>query len=106
MRTENRTGSASVLERWTRPDIGHLHVEMVVTDPKFTRAYSLSTHVAVGQTGDEVHEYSCAETTLMPPHLGPGPGPIGPDGQRGYETVAPLPPPPTKDHPAVTSIPD
>jgi len=40
------------------------------------------------------------------PHLLPGPGVIGPDGQRGYEKLAPLPPPPSKDHPAVTSIPN
>jgi hypothetical protein len=96
-----------VVERWTRPDIGHLHLEMVVTDPKF---YKEPVHYQrtwlLGKPGDEVREYSCAEDNVDEPHLGPGPGPIGPDGQRGYEKLAPLPPPPTKDHPAVTSIPD
>jgi len=56
--------------------------------------------------GDEVREYSCSEDNVDAPHLQPGPGPIGPDGQRGYEKLAPLPPPPSKDHPAVTSIPE
>jgi hypothetical protein len=96
-----------VIERWTRPDIGHLHVDMVVTDPKF---YLEPVHYQrtwlLGKPGDEVREYSCSEDNVDAPHLGPGPGPIGPDGQRGYEKLAPLPPPPSKDHPAVTSIPD
>jgi hypothetical protein len=96
-----------VIERWTRPDIGHLHVDMVVTDPKFyTEPIHYQRTWLLGKPGDEVREYSCSEDNVDAPHLGPGPGPIGPDGQRGYEKLAPLPPPPSKDHPAVTSIPD
>ncbi len=96
-----------VVERWTRLDIGHLHVEMVVTDPKFyTEPIHYQRTWLLGKPGDEVREYSCSEDNVDAPHLGPGPGPIGPDGQRGYEKLAPLPPPPTKDHPAVTSIPE
>jgi len=96
-----------VVERWTRPDIGHLHVEMVVTDPKFyTEPIHYQRTWLLGKPGDEVREYSCSEDNVDAPHLGPGPGPIGPDGQRGYEKLAPLPQPPSKDHPAVTSIPD
>jgi hypothetical protein len=96
-----------VVERWTRPDIGHLHVEMVVTDPKFyTEPIHYQRTWLLGKPGDEVREYSCSEDNVDAPHLFPGPGPIGADGQRGYEKLAPLPPPPTKDHPAVTSIPD
>lgn len=96
-----------VVERWTRPDIGHLHVDMVVTDPKFyTEPVRYQRTWLLGKPRDEVREYSCAEDNVDAPHLGPGPGPIGPDGQRGYEKLAPLPPPPSKDHPAVTSIPD
>jgi hypothetical protein len=96
-----------VVERWTRPDIGHLHVEMDVTDSKFYRApiHYQRTWV-LGKPGDEVREYSCSEDNVDAPHLFPGPGPIGSDGQRGYEKLAPLPPPASKDHPAVTSIPD
>jgi hypothetical protein len=96
-----------VVERWTRPDIGHLHVEMEVTDPKFyTEPIHYQRTWLLGKPGDEVREYSCSEDNVDAPHLQPGPGPIGPDGQRGYEKLAPLPPPPSKDHPAVTSIPD
>jgi hypothetical protein len=60
----------------------------------------------LGRPGQPVQEYSCAEDNVDAPHLQPGPGPIGPDGQRGYEKMAQLPPPPDKDHPAKTSIPD
>jgi hypothetical protein len=96
-----------VVERWTRPDIGHLHLEMAVTDPTFyTEPIHYQRTWLLGKPGDEVREYSCSEDNVDAPHLGPGPGQIGPDGQRGYEKLAPLPPPPTKDHPATTSIPD
>jgi len=96
-----------VVERWTRPDIGHIHVDMTVTDPKFyTEPVHYQRTWLLGKPGDEVKEYSCAEDNVDAPHLGPGPGPIGPDGQRGYGKLAPLPPPPDKNHPAVTSIPD
>jgi hypothetical protein len=96
-----------VVERWTRPDAGHIHLEMVVTDPKFyTEPIHYQRTWLLGKPGDEVHEYSCSEDNVDAPHLGPGPGLIGADGQRGYDKLAPLPPPPTKDHPAVTSIPD
>lgn len=96
-----------VVERWTRPDIGHIHVDMVVTDPRYyTEPIHYQRTWLLGKPGDEVREYSCAEDNVDAPHLGPGPGPIGPDGQRGYGTLTPLPPPPSKEHPAVTSIPD
>ena len=96
----------TVVERWTRPDVGHLHLEMVVTDLKYyTQPIHYQRTWLLGKPGDEVREYSCSEDNVDEPHLGPGPGPIGPDGQRGYEKLAPLPPPPSKDHPPVTSIP-
>ena len=95
------------IERWTRPDIGHLHLELTVIDPKFyTEPIHYQRTWLLGRPGQEVHEYACAEENVDAPHLQPGPGPIGPDGQRGYEKLAPLPPPPDKAHPAKTSIPD
>jgi len=57
----------SVLERWTRPDIGHLHVEMVSQIPNFTRAIHYQRTWLLGKPGDEVHEYSCAEDNVGPP---------------------------------------
>jgi hypothetical protein len=96
-----------VVEHWTRPNVGHLHVEMDVIDPKF---YTQTVHYQrtwlLGKPSDEVHEYSCSEDNVDAPHLQPGPGPIGANGQRGFDKLVPLPPPPTKEHPAVTSIPD
>ena len=95
------------IERWTRPDLGHLHVELTVIDPKFyTEAIHYQRTWLLGRPEQQVKEYSCAEENVDAPHLQPGPGPIGPDGQRGYEKLAPLPPPPDKDHPAKTSIPN
>lgn len=96
-----------VVERWTRPDLGHLHLEMVVEDPRFyTEPVHYQRTWLLGKPGQQVHEFACSENNVDAPHIGPGPGFIGPDGQRGYEKLAPLPPPPTKDHPAVTSIPE
>jgi hypothetical protein len=96
-----------VIERWTRPDVGHLHLEMTVIDPKL---YLHSIHYRrtwlFGNQTNQVPEYSCTEDNVDATHLMPGPGPIGPDGQRGSQMLAPLPPPPDKDHPAVTSIPE
>jgi len=95
------------IERWSRPDLGHLHLELVVIDPKFyTEPIHYRRTWLLGEPGQQVQEYSCAEENIDAPHLQPGPGPIGPDGQRGYEKLAPLPPPPDKDHPAKTSIPE
>ena len=95
------------IERWTRPDIGHLHLELTVVDPKFyTEPIHYQRTWLLGRPGQQVQEYSCAEDNVDAPHLQPGPGLIGPDGQRGYGRMAPLPPPPDKDHPAKTSVPE
>lgn len=95
------------VEKWTRPDVSHLHLELTVTDPKFyTEPLHYQRTWLLGKPDQRVHEYSCAEDNVDGPHIGPGPGPIGPDGQRGYGKLAPLPPPPDKDHPAVTNIPE
>jgi hypothetical protein len=95
------------IERWTRPDAGHLHLELTVIDSKFyTEPVHYQRTWLLGAPGQQVQEYSCAEENVDAPHLQPGPGPIGPDGQRGFDKLAPLPPPPDKDHPAKTSIPD
>ncbi len=83
-----------VVERWTRPDLGHLHVETLIEDPKFyTKSFTYSRTWVLGNPDDQVQEYSCSENNVVRDHLGFGPGPILPNGQRGYKDAAPLPPP-------------
>jgi len=81
-----------VVERWTRPDFHHVHLEMIVTDPKY---YSRPIHFTRTWTrapeGFGQDEYACNETNLAAEHIGPGAGPIGPDGNRGFGYSDPLP---------------
>ncbi len=83
-----------VVERWTRPDYDHIHVETLIEDPKFyTKPFNYSRTWVLGKPGDELHEYACSENNVDRDHLQFGPGPIRPDGTRGFEKLAPLPPP-------------
>jgi hypothetical protein len=86
-----------VVERWTRPDANHIHLELTVEDPKFyTRSFSYSRTWLAGKPGEGLKEYSCSENNIDRAHLGPGPGPIRKDGTRGYDVPAlpAVPPPP------------
>jgi hypothetical protein len=83
-----------VVERWTRPDFDHIHVETLIEDPKFyTRPFTYSRTWIAGMPDEEIHEFSCSENNVDRDHLGFGPGPIRKDGTRGYDNPAPLPPP-------------
>lgn len=83
-----------VVERWTRPDLDHIHVETLIEDPKFyTKSFTYSRTWILGKPDEEIEEYSCSENNQDRDHLGFGPGPIRPDGTRGYVNPAPLPPP-------------
>jgi len=83
-----------VVERWTRPDGDHIHVDTLIEDLKFyTRPFTYSRTWVLGKPGEELQEYSCSENNVNRDHLGFGPGPIRPDGTRGYTDEAPLPPP-------------
>ena len=83
-----------VVERWTRPDANHIHVETLIEDPKFyTMPFKYSRTWVAGPVTEGMHEYSCSENNVDRDHLGFGPGPIRKDGTRGYENPAPLPPP-------------
>ncbi len=87
-----------VVERWTRPDADHVHVDTTIEDPKFyTRPFTYSRTWAAGAPTDRLEEYACSENNIDRSHLGFGPGPIRPDGTRGYLNPAPLPPPPTPE---------
>jgi hypothetical protein len=83
-----------VVERWTRPDADHIHVDTLIEDAKF---YTTPIHYGrtwiAGRPDETLQEYSCSENNVDRDHLGPGPGPIRPDGTRGYINLAPLPPP-------------
>ncbi len=82
------------VERWTRPDGDHIHVDTVIDDKKFfTRSFNYQRTWVLGKPDEEIHEYSCSENNVDRDHLGFGPGPIRSDGSRGYEELKPLPPP-------------
>jgi hypothetical protein len=82
-----------VVERWTRPDQDHIHVETLIEDPKFyTKPFTYARTWVIGKPDEHLYEYSCAENNIDKEHLGFGPGPIRPDGTRGYLNPAPLPP--------------
>ncbi len=81
-----------VIERWTRPDFHHFHLEMTVTDPKYyTRPFKFTRTWARAPKGLGQQEYACNELNLDAEHIGPGAGVVGPDGNRGYGYTAPLP---------------
>ena len=90
------------IERWTRPDLGHLHLELTVEDPKF---YTQPIHYQRTwvNSPQDIREEACSENNIG--HYGTGPGAIRPDGTRGYDHLAPLPPLPTPDNPARTILP-
>jgi hypothetical protein len=77
----------TVVERWTRPDSNTIHLDMVITDPKYyTRPIKFSRTWTRGLPGEGLTEYACNESATGRDSIGPGPGPIRPDGTRGYET--------------------
>ena len=75
-----------VIERWTRPDADHLRLVMTIDDPKYyTRSFTFARTWVLARTGG-LGEYACSENNVDAAHLGPGPGAIGADGNRGYAT--------------------
>jgi hypothetical protein len=91
--TSDRT---HVTEIWTRPDYHHLRLEMTVDDPyyysrpfRFTRTWTRAPENA------GLQEYACNESNISAEQIGPGAGPVGPDGNRGfgYEDALPDTPP-------------
>ena len=64
-----------VVERWTRPDYDHIHVETLIEDPKFyTKPFNYSRTWVLGKPGEQVHEYACSENNVDRDHLQFGPG--------------------------------
>jgi hypothetical protein len=84
-----------VVERWTRPDFDHISVDALIDDAKFyTKPFHYTRSWVLGKPDEKLHEYACSENNVDRDHLGPGPGEIGPNGERGYAgALKPLPPP-------------
>jgi hypothetical protein len=81
------------IERWTRLDADRLSHEVIIDDPKFyTKPFKYTRTFVAGKPGQLLGEYACSENNVDLTHLGFGPGPIRPDGTRGYIDPAPLPP--------------
>lgn len=98
------SGQVHVVERWTRLDADRLYLETTITDPKYyTKPFKYTRTFLSGPSDALLKEYACSENEVGRDGLGFGPGPIRPDGSRGYIDAAPLPPPPTPQNPARTS---
>jgi hypothetical protein len=49
------------VERWTRPDQDHIHVETLIEDQKFyTRPFTYARKWVLGKPDEQLKEYSCA----------------------------------------------
>lgn len=92
-----QSGQSHIVERWTRPDRHHLDLELTYTDPVYyTQAIVYTRHWVLAAPGEQLEEFSCEwNTPWVLTHVEPGPGPIGPDGNRGFgpqgEVVPDLP---------------
>ena len=58
-----------VTERFQRPDVGHLRVEITIDDPVAYERPWTATQVFELRPGDELLEYVCNENNVDPPHL-------------------------------------
>ena len=68
-------GPTTTTSTWTR----------CIEDPKFyTRPFTYARTWVLGEPDEQIQEYSCSENNVDAAHLGFGPGPIRPDGTRGY----------------------
>jgi hypothetical protein len=92
-----QSSQARVVERWSRPDFQHLDLELTYTDAVYyTKPVRYERHWVIGAGGEGLPEFSCEwNTPWIVQHLEPGPGVIGPDGNRGFgpngQTVPDLP---------------
>ncbi|HEY2844495.1 MAG TPA: hypothetical protein VGJ09_12630 [Bryobacteraceae bacterium] len=58
-----------VIERYRRPDLGHLEIEITMEDPKaFTKPDTFKRVHTLTQTW-EIHEYICNENPIDTPHI-------------------------------------
>ncbi|WP_312690145.1 hypothetical protein [Brevundimonas nasdae] len=80
------SADAVVVERWSRPDRNHLVLELTYTDPRYySRPITYRRTWVLAPEGEHLQEFSCEwNTPWILKHLERGPGPIGPNGNRGY----------------------
>jgi hypothetical protein len=80
------SAQAIVVERWSRPDFHHLNLELTYTDPVYyTEPIVYRRSFVHGEPGEGLTEFSCEwNTPWVVTHLEPGPGTIGPNGNRGF----------------------
>lgn len=81
-----QSSQATIVERWTRPDRQHLHLELTYADPVYyTQPVTYRRSWVLAAPGEQLPEFSCEwNTPWVLEHLEPGPGRIGPDGNRGF----------------------
>ncbi len=83
----NPIGSDAVLvERWTRPDLHHLNLDLVYTDAAYYSApIHYTRHFVLAPEGEALPQVSCEwNTDWVVTSLEPGPGKIGADGNRYF----------------------
>jgi hypothetical protein len=76
------SNAAHVVERWSRPDLNHLRVDLTIDDPKYYTQTLKVTRIANLQPYELV-EQACDENNVDREHLGPGLGTK--DGTRGFD---------------------
>jgi hypothetical protein len=80
------SSGARLVERWTRPDFHHLDLELTYTDPAYySEPVKYRRRFVHGAQDEHLQEFSCEwNTWWVLNNLEPGPGKIGPDGNRGF----------------------
>jgi hypothetical protein len=59
-----------VIERYTRPDLGHLDLEITVDDPgAYTRRWTIRRRLVLAPKTEEIQEYICNEGSDSAAHM-------------------------------------
>ena len=63
------TDTAHIIERFRRPDFGHLEIEVTIDDPKaYTKPWTVTVHQHI-MVDTEIIEFVCQENEKDAPHL-------------------------------------
>lgn len=65
------TEQLHVIERYHRPDLGHLEVTSTVEDPNVLKAPWTTTRLSILAPEEDVREYPCNENNIDPQHMSP-----------------------------------